>query len=118
MKLKPILPTLKEKKRYLTFEIIADRQFSVDDVSDAVQKSALSFLGTLETGKAGFMFLKDKYSNNTGVVKAGHRYVDKARTALALIQSVDNHDAIFRTRIISGTLKKSLSKFQALRAEV
>jgi len=115
MKLKPILPTLKEKKRYLGFEIISDSSFSSDDVAKAVKEGTLSFIGTLGTGKAGLMFLADKYANNAGVVKAGHKYVDKVRTALALIKTIDNKDVIIRTRIVSGTLKKAISKFHAMR---
>lgn len=110
MKLKPILPSLKEKKRYLSFEIISDSSCSVEDVSKAVNDSCLSFLGTLEAGKAGILFLSDKYSNNIGVLKTGHKYVDKVRAALALIKTIDNKDVIVRTRVVSGTLKKAISK--------
>jgi ribonuclease P/MRP protein subunit POP5 len=119
MKLKPILPSLKEKKRYLSFEIVADKSLPVEHVAKAVSESTLQFLGTLEAGKAGIMFFSDKYSHNTGVVKAGHRYVDKVRTALALIKTIDTTEVVVRTRIVSGTLKKAISKFQGLKkAEV
>ena len=111
MKLKPILPSLKEKKRYLSFEIISEHSFSADDASKATMDSVLSFLGTLEAGKASLMFLSDKYSNNSGVIKTNHKFVDKVRTALALISKIDNKDVIIRTRVVSGTLKKAMSKY-------
>jgi RNase P/RNase MRP subunit POP5 len=60
------------------------------------------------------MFLNDKYSNNNGVIKTNHKYVDKVRTALALITKIENKDVIVRTRIVSGTLKRAISKFKAL----
>jgi ribonuclease P/MRP protein subunit POP5 len=115
MKLKPILPSLKEKKRYLSFEIVSKSNFSVEQVGNAISKSSLELLGTLDSGKAGILFLKDKYQNNTGVVKAGHRYVDKVRAAMALIKDIDNKEVVFRTRIVSGTLKKAISKFNELK---
>ena len=119
MKLKPILPSLKEKKRYLSFEIISDSYFSADEVAKATSESILSFLGTLEAGKANILFLADKYSSNSGVIKTNHRFVDKVRTALALIRTIDNKEVIIRTRIVSGTLKKSMSKYLAMKkAEV
>ncbi|HME87062.1 MAG TPA: Rpp14/Pop5 family protein [Candidatus Nanoarchaeia archaeon] len=117
MKLKPLLPTLKEKKRYLSFEIITTRNLSADSVATAVSNSTLELLGTLEAGKAGIMFLKDKFSNNTGVVKTNHKYVDKVRTALTLIPTVEKQHVIFRTRIVSGTLKKAQSKFSEMRKQ-
>ena len=115
MKLKPILPSLKEKKRYLSFEILSENSFSADEVEKAATDSCLTFLGTLEAGKASLMFLNDKYSNNSGVIKTNHRYFDKVRTALALINNIDNKDVIIRTRVVSGTLKKAISKFNAMR---
>lgn len=115
MKLKPILPSLKEKKRYLSFEIISDSSFSADEVSKAVNEGISNFMGTLETGKAGIIFFNDKYSNNSGIIKVGHKHVDKARASLILIKSINGKEAIVRTRVVSGTLKKSMSKFNEMK---
>ncbi len=115
MKLKPILPSLKEKKRYLSFEILSENNLSAEQVSKTVKEGSLHFLGILEAGKAGLLFLADKYSNNSGVVKTNHRYVDKVRTALALIKTIDDREVIVRTRVVSGTLKKAISKFQSMK---
>jgi RNase P/RNase MRP subunit POP5 len=41
MKLKPMLPSLKEKKRYLSFEIISKSDFSAEQVAKAVSESTL-----------------------------------------------------------------------------
>lgn len=112
MGLKPILPSLKEKKRYLAFEIISKDTFNVEQAGKAVVESCLSYLGTLDAGKAGFMFLKDKYNNNKGILKTGHKYVDKVRASLALIKTIDSKEVIVRTRVVSGTLKKAISKSQ------
>ena len=117
MKLKPILPSLKEKKRYLSFEIISEHSFSADDVSKAAMDSILSLLGTLEAGKAGLMFLSDKYSNNSGIIKTNHKFVDKVRTALALVSKIDGEDMLIRTRIVSGTLKKAISKYITMKKQ-
>lgn len=115
MKLKPILPSLKEKKRYLSFEILSSSSIPADEAGKATMDSCLTFLGTFEAGKASLMFLNDKYSNNNGVIKTNHRYVDKVRTALALITKINNDDVIVRTRIVSGTLKKAINKFNIIK---
>lgn len=117
MKLKPILPSLKEKKRYLSFEILSNSTIPANEVEKAVYDSTLNFLGTFEAGKASLMFLNDKYSNNNGVVKTNHKYTDKVRTALALISKIDNKEVIVRTRVVSGTLKKSMSKFTEMKKQ-
>ncbi len=115
MKLKPLLPALKEKKRYLSFEIISESMFPAEKVAHAVSESALELLGTLDAGKAGIIFLKDKYHDNHGTIRVGHRYVDKVRTALMLIKKIDDTNAIFRTRIVSGTLKKATQKYDEMK---
>ena len=115
MKIKPILPTLKEKKRYLSFDIVSQKDISVDAAAKAVSQSTLQFLGTMEAGKAGMLFFKDKYHNNAGVIKTGHLYVDKIRSALMLITAIDNNAVIVRTRVVSGTLKKAISKFNDMK---
>lgn len=117
MKLKPILPSLKEKKRYLSFEILSESSFSAEEVSKAAMESCINFLGTFEAGKASLMFLSDKYSNNTGVIKTNHKYTDKVRTAVALVNNINSKEVIIRTRIVSGTLKKAISKFIDLKKE-
>ena len=108
--MKPLLPSLKEKKRYLSFDIISEGKFSVDDVSKAVISETLSFLGTFGSAKAGIMFLKDKYNNNKGIIKTSHKYVDKVRTSLSLIKEIDNKEVIFRTNVVSGILKKAVAR--------
>ena len=110
MKLKPILPSLKEKKRYLSVEIISPDKFSAEEVKKSVEKSCLEFLGTLDAGKAGILFLSDKFKNNRGIVKTGHKYVDKVRSALALIKKIDNKEVIIQTKVVSGILKKEIEK--------
>jgi ribonuclease P/MRP protein subunit POP5 len=112
MNLKPIIPSLKEKKRYISFEVISSEKLTAELVSSAITKSSLDFLGTLDAGKAGLLVLNDKFSNNTGVVKISHKYVDKIRTSMMLVNKIGNQDVMFRTKIVSGTLKKTMKKSQ------
>ena len=44
--MKPLLPSLKERKRYLAFEVMADKAISFKVVAKAVWNGVLSFLGT------------------------------------------------------------------------
>jgi len=115
-KLKPILPSLREKKRYLVFEVISKKQ--IDDVSaiyDAVHSSAIELLGNLDTSKAGIMFLKDKYNQNLqrGLIRVNNRYVDHLRSALLMIEKINNDDVIFRSVGVSGILNKAEKKYLA-----
>ena len=109
-KLKPILPSLREKKRYLTFEIISKSKIKdFSGVSKAVWASLLSFMGEHGTAKAGAWVLSDKYNPATqrGIVKVNHKHVDQLKASLALIKDIDGNEAIVRSIIVSGMLNKA-----------
>jgi len=114
-KLKPILPSLREKKRYLAFEIVSKskiKDFSA--VSRAIWTSLLSFEGELGAAKAGIWLLPDKYNEKTqrGIIKVTHKHVNSLKASLALIKNIENQDVIVRSLVSSGILNKA-TKFIA-----
>ena len=114
VKLKPVLPSLREKKRYLVYELISKNKFeSYQQVADAISYMALQFLGELGFGNAGIRMMHDQwdYARQRGIVKVSHLYVDHLRTALMLINSINEQEVIFRTVGISGILKKAKRKY-------
>jgi len=61
-KLKPVLPSLREKKRYLAFEVISKEKINdASQVSSAIWNASLQLLGQLGTAKAGLMVLSNKW---------------------------------------------------------
>ncbi len=114
--IKPILPSLREKKRYVVFEMISDSKIDNPTlVGETIEDSFLDFLGTDGAARAGFMFLPDKFDANKqkGIVKVSNKFVDKLRTSLALIRSIKNQKVIFKTAGVSGILRKAEKKFMA-----
>ena len=110
-KIKPILPTLRERKRYLVFEIISDDTFNKNQVSKSISDSLLNYIGTKGVSKAGILFLEDKYNSNKGIIKVAHKYVDDLKVALMSIKSINKKEVIFKTLGTSGILKKAIQKF-------
>ncbi len=109
--MKPMLPTLKEKKRYIVFEIISDEKIDITLVKKTISEDCLKFLGELGVSRSGLMIISDQFKDNIGVVKANNKYVDEVKTALSLIKKVDNKKVIVNTIGVSGTLKKAKIKF-------
>ena len=113
-KLKPILPSLREKKRYLVFEIISKEIINdISSVSNAIWHYSLQFLGQLGTAKAGLIVLDNKWNSQLqrGIIKVSHKYVDAVKAALAFADKIDSKDVIFRSIGVSGILKKAEAKF-------
>jgi RNase P/RNase MRP subunit POP5 len=90
IKIKPILPSLKEKKRYILYEGKLSR--------NAIKQGIKDFIGEYGMAKAGIMFIKSK--NNKGIIKTNVKWLEQVKTALSLM----------KTRVkpvkVSGTLKK------------
>lgn len=102
-----LLSSLKQKKRYLAFEIIAETEFSVSQVKEVVENALISFLGQLGISKASPLFLKEKYKNNRFIIKVNNKYVDECKASLTLIKKIKNNPVVVRSLITSGTLKKA-----------
>ena len=104
-----LLPALKQRKRYLVFEIIADKTFSFSDIKEQLEKDLLLFWGHLGLSRAVPMFVKEKFNkeNQRLVIKVNHKHVDELKTGLSLSKSIKNTPVIIKSIITSGTLKKA-----------
>ena len=113
-KLKPVLPSLREKKRYLAFEVISKGSItSFDAVSNAIWQSCTQFMGQLGTAKAGIMPLENKWNGEKqkGIMKVSHKYVNHVKSAFIFASKIEGKDVIFRSLGVSGILNKAESKF-------
>ena len=107
--MKPLLPSLREKKRYLVFEVISKKGFtSMPDKE--IKESMRKLHGEIGLGKAGLIFLKNKWNEmlQRGIIKVNYKYVDQLRAALC---SFNKGDAIMRSVGVSGILKKAEEKY-------
>ncbi|MEK6901493.1 MAG: Rpp14/Pop5 family protein [Nanoarchaeota archaeon] len=102
-----LLPTLRQKKRYLAFEIQCSTPISVAEAKEEVNAGLLRFLGELGVAKSSPLFLEEKYKNNQGILKLNHKYVDEGKSALILIKKIKNKPVIIRSLSVSGILKKA-----------
>ena len=113
-KLKPILPSLREKKRYLVFEVISKEKINdAESVSNAIWNCSLQFLGQLGTAKAGIIVLNNKWDPQLqrGIIKVGHKNVDALKSALMLADKIGSREVIFRSLGVSGILKKAENNY-------
>ncbi len=115
-RLKPILPSLREKKRYLAFEVISKSGiYDYNQIAGAINDSLLQLIGQLGAGKAGIKFLEDKFNKGLqrGIIKVNHKHVDHLRASLALIKDIDEKEVIVRSIGVSGILKKAENRYLA-----
>lgn len=106
--IKPLLPTLKERKRYILFRLFTEERAENREVKELVTKAGLTFLGELGMAKSGFQFMPEtwKQTEMTGIVKVGHKFVDEAKSALILIKQFKGKPASISCLKVSGVINK------------
>tara|TARA_Y100000034_G_C6586286_1_gene254511 strand:- start:111 stop:440 length:330 start_codon:yes stop_codon:yes gene_type:complete len=102
-----LLPSLKQKKRYIIFEIIGLIKISFSDLNDSINKSILNFVGELGKAKLSPLLIKEKFKDKKFIIKVNHSYVDECKSAIILIKKIKNNPVVIKSIAISGTLKKA-----------
>jgi len=113
---KALLPSLREKKRYLAFEIISKGKISgFSAISTAINESALDYLGTKGAAVAGIILLKERYDpqRQRGIIRVNHKNVDHLRASLCFVESIGEGPVIVHSIGTSGILKKAYNKYIA-----
>ena len=113
-KIKPLLPSLREKKRYLVYEVASRNKFNdALHVNKAILEAAKGFLGNLGMAKAGIIPMNDQWDEGMqrGVIRVNNRHVDNLKASLVFAGSIDGKEAIVRSIGASGILKKAKQKY-------
>lgn len=108
-KLKPVLSSLKEKKRYLAFTVLCEAKFGSQEMSQAVDNAVMGYIGALGKGEAGVWMLADSwdYENQTGLIRMNNRYVDEVKASLVLTENIGGREVAFKSLGLSGILNKA-----------
>ncbi|MFH1591692.1 MAG: Rpp14/Pop5 family protein [archaeon] len=115
-KIKPLSPTLRERKRYLAFEAITHG--SVSDhrsVYQAIEDSVLRLTGSRGLASAGLIPMDDSWQQKgqRGLVRVAHTSIDLLKAAMTTITKIDGKDAVVRSLGMSGILKKAKERYLA-----
>lgn len=107
--MKPLLPSLKEKKRYLVFEIISDKPLKYKEVEKSLKKELSKVLGLFNSARAGLMFLPETWNKKKqkGIIRVAHKYVSHLKSGLMLIEEIKNQKVIIKSVKVSGILNKA-----------
>lgn len=108
-----MLPSLREKKRYLVFEVLSDKKFNFQEINTAVWDATLAFLGELGASKAGIILLGDKWNQKKqrGLIRVDRKYVDNIKVALALITKINSENVVVKSVGVSGVIGKAEKRF-------
>ena len=108
------MPSLREKKRYLAYEVISKYKFNdAISVNKAILDAANEFLGNLGMSKAGLIPIDDKWDEKQqrGIIRVNNKHVDDLRASLIFVKNIQGNQAIVKSVGASGILKKANNKY-------
>lgn len=114
--LKPLPSTLREKKRYLVFEVLSKHtHLPLAKAVKAIAFAYTSLHGSKGSANAGLLYLARRSHDqlSKGMIRVNRNHVTDLKASLPLIKDIDGHDAIIRSIGVSGMIKKAENKFMA-----
>jgi len=113
--MKIVIPTLREKNRYISFQIISEKgeEFTYSDLESAIWNTILDFLGEYGVSKTSLWLLKDRWDQKTqiGILRCNHKSVQEVIASLGLIDRLGDTRVTFKILKISGTIKSIKERF-------
>ncbi len=109
-KIKPLRPTMRDKKRYVVVKVFADKQTPKGVlVNTAIRESINEWGGAIGAAACGYKFLDDLYDERrgTGIVRIRAAWLDHFRSALILVKKIGATAVMIDILGVSGILKKA-----------
>jgi ribonuclease P/MRP protein subunit POP5 len=106
-RLKILSPTLREKDRYISFQVISEEPITYSDLESAIWNQLLDFYGEYGVSKTSMWLVKNLWNekNQVGVIRCNNRSVSQVIAGLGLISRLGDIRVILKILKISGTLK-------------
>jgi ribonuclease P/MRP protein subunit POP5 len=110
---KPLPPSLRNRRRYIAYQVISESKFIFQDLSNSIWHSLLNLMGELGASQADLWIARDLYdeAKQIGIIRCAHDNVEQVRTALALIERIGDVRVIVKVLGISGSIKATRMKF-------
>lgn len=105
--------SLREKRRYIAFEILGEEDIEFSNLVNALWHSLLNLFGEVKTGSINFWLVKDAWDEKKqrGLIKCNQNHVSQVRMSLALLDRIGDTKVSIRTLGVSGTMKSARKKY-------
>lgn len=117
--MRTLLPTLKEKKRYIVYQLVDDivmvdksrrkdtTKKEMKNIVKSITKNINDVLGMFESARGGIQHIDWNEKNNIGIIKTSNKSLIKTKIALMMIKEINNIPCFIRILGVSGILKKT-----------
>ncbi len=103
------LPTLREKKRYIAFEITSEQIINRSELSREILSSICSLFGDKGSSEINAGLIS--YDGRYGIIRCAKDQTESTRAALACIYKIRGIRISILVLGVSGTIKEAMEKF-------
>lgn len=106
-KLKILSPSLRERERYIKFQVISQESIFYSDLEQAIWQTLLDFYGEFGLSKTSMWLVKNLWDerSQTGVIRCNNKSVQQVIAGLGLVTRLGDNRIIFKILKVSGTIK-------------
>ncbi|MFA6072754.1 MAG: Rpp14/Pop5 family protein [Candidatus Woesearchaeota archaeon] len=105
-KIKSLLPSLKERKRYLAIKVLPINSQIVRNPTEEIMQKIRGILGVFESADAGLMYLDYDQKNNVSFIRCSASSLNKVRASLLFIEEIGTQRVILKSLKVSGMVNR------------
>ena len=109
--MKPLLPSLKERKRYIVFEVYSEMKFNEQEVSKVIKDNLQKYTGEKGLALAGMQLTNWNDKLQRGIVRVNHDQADNTKASFIFIESINNAVCSVHSIGMSGILNKAKQQY-------
>lgn len=102
-------PSLRERRRYLLFELMCEREIDKRDLLKEIWDSLYALYGDAGASESKLWLIdyhkREDANSGVGILRCAHHKVEEVRAALACIHSINDARVGIRVIKTSGTIK-------------
>jgi len=98
---------MRERNRYLTFEVISDVALERKQIVDAVWSSLLRLHGELGASRTSLWVMDWSVGKKRGILKVNHRSVETLKSSIITVKGINGKPAAINVLRTTGTLRKA-----------
>lgn len=106
-RLKISLPTLRERDRYIAFQVISEYEITYADLEAAIWNTLLDFYGDFGVSQMSIWLIKNLYDEEKqiGIIRCNNKSVQKAIAGLGIVSRLGDNRITIKILKVSGTIK-------------
>ncbi|MEW6294928.1 MAG: Rpp14/Pop5 family protein [Candidatus Diapherotrites archaeon] len=100
--------SLRDRKRYIVFELISDKKLSGKELNFSLNKLFLQLYGEIGFSKMNLSLIKFNEENGKGILRCRHSFLEEAKAGIMFLSNKANEIKLIpRIVRVTGTARKA-----------